>query len=113
VTASVITPWLIHTVTVYGVGSSGAYDQVIDPALRCRVKTLRGAARGLPTVGLERTELDPNRGLIFEPNYVLDEHHQIEFHGLRYNVLFGSQRDPIGPDDQVAYQVVDLVRVIE
>jgi hypothetical protein len=27
-------------------------------------------------------------------------------------VLAGSQRDPIGLDDQVAYQAVDLVEVV-
>lgn len=101
---------LIHTATIYGEGSSGAFDEVLTSGLRCRLANRRTVG----ATGLERVELGHDRGLIWGPDYELPtEHVQVAVAGFteRWNVVAGTVTAFPWEDGSLVYRRANVVRV--
>lgn len=87
--------------------NTGRYTTSVNPALACRLMhiPLNRAQRQQ-----ERAELAGMRHMLFDPEFVMDEHSQLDVDGVRWEPLpgsFGAFRDWHGT---VIYRQCDVLR---
>lgn len=109
----------IHTATIYGVGSSGAYDEA-GASFACRL-CLLPSGRAAPLTSEQRAELSTRRLLLCAPDAQFDttQDVQLDVVDAEENPVEGGRWNPegqlqaaYGPLGTVEYRRVDVVQVL-